>query len=153
MNNQLITLLCDDDVVLFEKDTFKISRLKELLSKDLSIKLNKLNYNQQTKSAEDYIFSSFSKASIGQDCIKVNEIQFQSVVYCQILRIGGKGWQKGNLKIQVSQQTNITIDRRRYENNFAFQPDIYLEFCPDEPEEPESPLDDIRLRLNKTLVD
>ncbi|MCJ8280753.1 MAG: hypothetical protein MJK14_12890, partial [Rivularia sp. ALOHA_DT_140] len=29
-NNISITLDCDDDVVSFEKDTFKVSRLKEL---------------------------------------------------------------------------------------------------------------------------
>ncbi|MBD1861183.1 MULTISPECIES: KGK domain-containing protein [Trichocoleus] len=42
-------------------------------------------------------------------------------VSCEILRLGDKSWQKGKIKIRVS-----------------------VEFCPDEPEITESPLDDIR---------
>jgi len=58
---------------------------------------------------------------------------------CEILSIGGGGWQKGNLRIKFT-----------------------LEFCPDEPEvrqaiqsnelesnQSESPLDDIRRMINK----
>ncbi|HEY9690821.1 MAG TPA: KGK domain-containing protein [Oculatellaceae cyanobacterium] len=58
---------------------------------------------------------------------------------CEVLKIGGKGWKKGKMKIRVS-----------------------LEFCPDEPEDtetpenpqpetnqPESPLDDLRRMINE----
>ncbi|NEU72786.1 KGK domain protein [Hassallia byssoidea VB512170] len=50
---------------------------------------------------------------------------------CEILKIGAKGWQKGKIKIRVS-----------------------VEFCPDEPEitEPESPLDDIRRKINEVSI-
>jgi hypothetical protein len=49
-------------------------------------------------------------------------------VDCEILKPGAKGWQKGKIRIRVS-----------------------IEFCPDQPEisQPESPLDDIRQRINK----
>jgi hypothetical protein len=58
---------------------------------------------------------------------------------CEILRVGGKGWQKGKMRIRLT-----------------------LEFCPDEPavedppasnkpesREPESPLDDIRRMIKE----
>jgi len=58
---------------------------------------------------------------------------------CEILKIGAKGWQKGKVKIRIS-----------------------LEFCPEEPEDtetpennqpetnaPESPLDDLRRMINE----
>ena len=36
--NISINLDCDNDVVLFEKDTFKVSRLKELMIRETKIK-------------------------------------------------------------------------------------------------------------------
>ena len=38
--NISISLDCDDDVVLFEKDTFKVSRLKELTMREVRKKFN-----------------------------------------------------------------------------------------------------------------
>ncbi|MBW4568123.1 MAG: KGK domain protein [Tolypothrix carrinoi HA7290-LM1] len=54
---------------------------------------------------------------------------------CEVLKVGGKGWQQGKIKIKVT-----------------------IEFCPDEPEikerpqitEPESPLEDIRRMANES---
>jgi hypothetical protein len=136
MNNNFTPLTCDDDVILFEKDTFKISRLKELLATDMNNKLYQKTHNGQYS-----VINSFSKASIGQESIKVSEIQFHFLKSCQILRIGGKGWQKGKLKIQVSKSIiNDNLDK------------VYLEFCPDEPDEPESPLDDIRKMISDTAI-
>ena len=86
------------------------------------------------------------------DVLKADGLQFNTSVYnhktrgidekdwfgdgmdCEILKIGAKGWQKGKIKIRVS-----------------------VEFCSDEPEiketpqitEPESPLDDIRRKINE----
>ncbi|AFZ13814.1 KGK family protein [Crinalium epipsammum PCC 9333] len=64
---------------------------------------------------------------------------FERACDCEILKPGSKGWKKGRVKIRIS-----------------------LEFCPDEPEdtetpennqpetnEPESPLDDLRRMINE----
>jgi hypothetical protein len=53
---------------------------------------------------------------------------FQEGIECEILKVGNNDWQQGKVRIKVA-----------------------LEFCPDEPEmtELESPLDDIRRRLNE----
>lgn len=75
----------------------------------------------------------FSHVSIGAVPVKLNEIKFNSLIDCEILKIGGKGWQKGKLKIQIC----ISPDNSGLD-------EVYLEFCPDEPNEPVSSLDDIR---------
>ncbi len=139
MNNKFTPLDCNDDVILFEKDTFKVSRLKELLYTEITNKLSKHLYNYQTKNPEVSILGSFCQVSIGQEHIQLNEIQVHSIKACQILQVGGKSWQKGNLKIQVNQSIV---------NNQLI---VYLEFCSDKPDEPESPLDEIRqMILNQT---
>lgn len=50
-----------------------------------------------------------------------NTLWFKEGINAEILRVNSKGWQKGKIKIKVT-----------------------VEFEPDEPEQPESPLDDIR---------
>ncbi len=55
------------------------------------------------------------------------------VVSCQLLQVNGKGWQKGKLNIE------ICISPIKSEDN-----KVNLEFFPEQPIKPESPLDDIR---------
>jgi hypothetical protein len=136
VSNRFIPLDCDDDVVLLEKDTFKISRLKELVKREIRKKLQYMIYNSQTQMPGGYIPGFLSAINVGEERIQFREITFNSFKNCQILQIAGKGWQKGKLKIQISIDPN---DENRDK--------IYLEFCPDEPNEPESPLDDIRKRI------
>ncbi|MFM7364970.1 MAG: KGK domain-containing protein [Cuspidothrix sp.] len=50
--------------------------------------------------------------------------------------MGGKGWEKGKIKIKIS----ISL-KNRY-NDY-----VEIEFCPNEPEKLESPLDDLRKKL------
>ncbi|MEH2176208.1 KGK domain-containing protein [Nostoc sp.] len=75
----------------------------------------------------------FQQLSFSQETIKIDEIKFNLVTDCQILKIKGKGWQKGKLEIQIY-ISNTTKDKYK----------LCLKFCPDEQDEPESPLDDIR---------
>lgn len=135
MNNKFTPLVCDDDVILFEKDTFKISRLKELIYTDINNKLlNQSIYDPKTRQPQGPVYNSFLQISIGQERLELSEIELNSSIKaCQILRVGGKCWQKGKLKIQVIKSIN-----NQKQNT------VYLEFCPDEPDEHESPLDDLR---------
>ncbi len=48
-------------------------------------------------------------------------------IECEVLRLGAKEWHKGKLRIN-------------------------LEFCPNQPSEPESPLDDIRQTLKQAEI-
>ena len=132
MNSKFTPLDCDD-VILLERDTFTVGRFKELSNHEIKRKLNYLIYDQNNKQQGTNIKYFFSCISLSGQDISLSEIQFNSIKDCQILKIGGKGWQKGKLKINVCISPN------------ARNPDkVCLEFCPDEQIEPESPLDDIR---------
>ncbi|MBN3881539.1 MAG: KGK family protein [Nostoc sp. JL34] len=134
MNKKFTPLVCDDDVLLFEKDTFKISRFKELISTDINNKLSQSIHDHQTRQPQRSVDSSFLQISIGQERLELNEIEFKSSIKaCQILRVGGKAWQKGKLKIQIIKSI---INQK--------PATVCLEFCPDEPDEHESPLNDLR---------
>lgn len=140
MNNEHTWLICNnDDVILFEKDTFKVSRLRDLIKTEITNKFNQCIYNQETQAVGISLNSLFSKVSANQDNIQINEIQIHSIKVCQILRIDGKGWQKGNLKILVNKSI--------VDNNLK----VYLEFSADKSNEPESPLDDIRKIMNTSI--
>ena len=138
MNSKFILLNCDDDVVLLEKDTFKVSRLKELCLQEIGNKFYRNIYNSQTKQPGLTIASFFNDISFGGESISFSEIQFISVKDCQLLKIGGKGWQKGKLKIQICRASSKGSHHK-----------VCLEFCPDEPIEQESPLDDLRKLVEK----
>ena len=134
MNGKLIPLDCDDDVVLFEKDTFKVGRLKELAIREIRKKLSNHIYKDSAPDKRgDYIPAFLNHIFMSEQRLEFSEVQYNSFKNCQILKIGGKGWQKGQLNIKICIKVN------------GNQPDkVCLEFYADEPDEPESPLDDIR---------
>ncbi|MDZ7954335.1 KGK domain-containing protein [Nostoc sp. DedQUE09] len=140
MNNKFITLDCDDDVVLLQKDTFKVSRLKELVREEICRKWESHGaYDYSIQKANTSIYEFFKKISVSQQKLKIDEIRFNLIVDCQILKISGKGWHKGKLKIQI-EISNITTNKYK----------LCFEFCPDEASESESPLDDIRKMIQAT---
>lgn len=134
MSDRFIPLDCDDDVVLLEKDTFKVSRLKELVIQQIVNKLNFCIYDSNTKQSGNRLYSFFSSIPVAEESILFNEVQFIAIKDCQLLKLSGRCWQKGKLKIQICWQT--PLHKTKIEIN--------LEFCPNEPIAPESPLDDIR---------
>jgi hypothetical protein len=134
MSDRFIPLDCNDDVVLLEKDTFKISRLKELAIQKIVYKLNFCSYDLNTKQSGNHLYYFFSSIPIAEESILFNEVQFVSIKDCQLLKLSGKGWQKGKIKIQICWLAPLG-DKKI---------EINLEFCPDEPIASESPLDDIR---------
>lgn len=138
MNPKFITLDCDDDVVMLEKDTFTLGRLKELSYQEIRKKLDYSTYDRNTRQAGNDIYSCFQEFFLAGQNIKFSEIQFNFIKDCQILKIGGKGWQKGKLRINIC----ISTQGRNSDK-------VCLEFCPDEAIEHESPLDDIRKLVEK----
>ncbi|MEH1855228.1 MAG: KGK domain-containing protein [Nostoc sp.] len=140
MKNKFITLDCDD-VVLLEKDTFKVSRLKELVQEQIYSKWERhsASYLYSVQNANTQISEFFKQLSISQETIKIDEVKLNLVIDCEILKISGRGWQKGKLKIKIY-ISNVTTDKYR----------LYLEFYPDESAKPESSLDDIRKMIQAT---
>jgi hypothetical protein len=133
MHNTFEPLNGDDDVILLDKDTFTVSRFKELATKEIANKFNTKTNNNQ------YVFTSdFFTVSIGNETqVQLNDIQWRNLsIDCQILKVGSKGWQKGKLRIKV----DTKLLSWSHDNKIQ----VCLEFCPDEPTVPESPLDDLR---------
>ncbi|MBW4563163.1 MAG: hypothetical protein KME32_18840 [Mojavia pulchra JT2-VF2] len=137
MNNNFTPLNCDDDIILIATDSFTVSRLKELVIKGIRQK-QPLSGNNTTLRT-DLLISHFQNFKIYERDIYLNEIKFQILEKCQLLKIGTKGWQAGEIIITLS----ISPNGKKKD-------DVYLEFCPDEPIEPESPLDDIRKMIQAT---
>ncbi|MEA5593617.1 KGK domain-containing protein [Rivularia sp. UHCC 0363] len=131
--NVSISLDCDDDVVLFEKDTFKVSRLKELTIREVRKKIIIQIHDSTNKSGREGIKSFLKTITIGEENLTFNYIQFETIKDCQILQVNGKGWQKGKLNIEIC----ISPDTNKPDK-------VNLEFFPEQPIKPESPLDDIR---------
>lgn len=130
------TLDCGTDILLIQKDTFTINRFKELMINTLTEKLNR----GASYSINSIFFNLFSDCSIGEVSIRVFESKWifpAQGIDCHLLKIGSQGWQKGKLRIEAS--LSCTISHRYYSVEI-----IKLEFCPDEPAEPKSILDDIR---------
>mgnify|MGYP000518823907 CR=1 FL=1 len=116
-SNEVVTVENYHQIVI-SHSTFRVGELTEALMQDLS---------------------SFVTADYGgkqKECLEKG--WFEDSINCEILRLGGKNWQKGKVRIKVT-----------------------LEFCPDEPEieeilgnnqseinQTESPLDDIRQMMH-----
>jgi hypothetical protein len=132
MKNKFIPLDCGDDVVLFEKDTFKVSRLRELVIRQIIYKWRQEICTYKTQLAENSVGSLFGSISAGDESIPFSEVQLNAVKNCQVLKIGGEGWQKGKLKIRISIYPNSSKV-----NN------LYLEFYPDESIETDLPVNNI----------
>lgn len=129
------TLDGDDDVLLFNQATFTVRRFKEIASS----KFNKImvqtyvaEKNQHLKAIIDWMrelcINEETKISGGN----INWKSTQEGIDCEVLKVGSKGWQKGKVQIEV----NKNIDSQETQTS--------VKFCPDEPLEPKSPLDDIR---------
>lgn len=150
MNNIFQVLDNDTDVVLFEKDAYTVVRLKELIHNNFGEKLHtQLSNGYQT------VASLIQSVSISEASFKVEDITWKSSsagIRCQILRVGSRGWEIGRLRIITS--TGITKDNHIGAHKVSSSPkvkiQVIIEFCPDEPLEPESPLEDIRKMMQAT---
>jgi hypothetical protein len=128
------TLECDDDVLSFNKDTFTVARFQELAREDF---YNKFQLYFTINNSNSSMISTFNKLSLGAVKCQLDELNWNTTIQnFQILRIGSNGWQKGKLRIQICINLISPLDRNKVQ--------VFLEFCPDELTEPESPLDDLR---------
>lgn len=126
----------DDDVLLLGKATFTVRRLKELAASKLS-EILRIDRIQSTKHCPGItIINWMNELRLNEETIipggDINWNSPQEGIDCEILKIGSKGWQKGKLKIEVNRSFH------------SGQTQTSIKFCPDEPPEQKSPLDDIR---------
>lgn len=141
MNSKFTPVDCDD-VIMLERETFKVSRLKQLVKEGIKNKLSNYIYDSQNNQRTHYnVNTLFTGIAVIGEYINFSNIQFNSVKECQILKIGGR-WQKGKLKMNIHISPNG--------NNLD---PVTLEFYPDTSNEQESPLGDIGKLLEKSRVE
>lgn len=113
----------DKDVLLINGEAFIVIGFKRLIEEDL---IKKFDYVKHQKAIR-----------LGKTVVGIDQITWNSRpegISAELLTIGSKEWQKGKIRIKSS----IKIET----NHVDAQVDI--EFSPDEPPKPESPLDDLR---------
>lgn len=155
---------CDDDIVMLEKDTFTVARLKELLSHNLKEYIEKTGQQigrdgrqRNIAIAHDKNVASISyllyqlcwlpitDKSLKLDLSNILLIFPPNGIECKLLELESRKWIEGKMRIQCNLQINAY--------NSA-EVKLELEFSPDESnltEESvnEERLDDLRSKLNQ----
>jgi hypothetical protein len=149
-DNFKILDLNDEDVLYFSDDSlFKFGYFKNKMKSDMQTKAT----NQRTI---NFISNQFTNWSINNfhGC-QVNDITIKLLLpsdakECEILRLGYQRWQKGKLLVEVDLNYSAVSDEPNNQPQWEIQ-EINFYFKPDEPEipQPESPLDDLRQRINQ----
>jgi KGK domain len=121
MKNKFILLESGDDVIFFEKDTFKVSKLRELVIREIINKWHQKICQYKNQTSDVSVGSLFGNINARDESILVSEVKLNAVKDCQILQ-SGKNLQKGKLEIRVSIYPNS-----HKSNN------VCLEFYPDQP--------------------
>ncbi|MEH2242046.1 KGK domain-containing protein [Nostoc sp.] len=127
MKNKFISLECGDDVIIFNKDTFKVSKLRELIIREVINNWRQEVCKYKTQILDASVGNLFSNIRARDESIPVSEFKLNAVKDCQFIQ-SGKNLQKGKLEIRISIYPNS-----HKQNN------VCLEFYPDEPIEIKSP--------------
>ncbi|MBN3893888.1 MAG: hypothetical protein HWQ41_00845 [Nostoc sp. NOS(2021)] len=146
--NKICQLLdFDADVLLFNKDTYIVSRFKELISQNF---IHKFRTKLHDNHGDFSVSGIFHKLCINEVNFQVEDITWQSStegINCQVFRVGSTGWQSGKLRIKASTEIiSPFMQREAGKLNIT----VVLEFYPDNPNESESPLDDLRKIIQAT---
>ena len=96
MSDNFQLLKSDDDILLFEKDTFTVGRFKELCLESIKAKV----YSKVEQNRWFVIFSILNAGFIVDKKVQtgLNSSKWESVseeIECQLLKPGNSGWQKG----------------------------------------------------------
>lgn len=119
----------DDDVISFSEEMIKISKFKQALDWSKQKMIDSFVESLESQGIKGVqIYEGVSWGRGGTRMQSANYKWSSEGKNCEILKIGSKGWQKGKFRVKIS-----------------------LEFEPEEPEikEPESPLDDLRRKINE----
>lgn len=151
MSELFVKLEQDDDIVMLGKDTFTVSRLKELMAENMKSRLfqKDLDYKQ------DYVVLASSlcnnlKITDKSIELKLNEMRLvfpPKGIDCQLLKLQSGKWISGKIRFQV----DANRDQKTLITELEFAPD---EIISNETEEQQNAnsnenLDEIRAKLNQ----
>ncbi|CAD5975459.1 hypothetical protein PCC9214_04127 [Planktothrix tepida] len=158
MSELFVKLEQDDDIVMLGKDTFTVSRLKELVDENMKSKL--FAYNNVIANTNFAVVDFLCRnLKITDKSIELNLEEFRLVfpldgIDCQLLKLESRYWISGKIRFQVN------ADYKRDDLNTRKKiVNIELEFAPDEIISNETQeqknansnenLDEIRAKLNQ----
>ncbi|MBD2292634.1 KGK domain protein [Anabaena sphaerica FACHB-251] len=131
----------EDDAISCGSAMFKMQKLKEKINNLFNKSKLGEELTNSFKSENLYLnIPAINRQHIGKKGVITGSLDrilyekwIDEGIPCEILKLRSEGWQKGKVKINL---------------------EISIEFIPDEPEieeikEPESPLDDLRRKLNE----
>ncbi|MEB3277803.1 MAG: KGK domain-containing protein [Lyngbya sp.] len=148
-NDGFQPLTCDEDVLLFGKDTFTVGKFRRLVLEIIKGKVYDYESTRKTYTILSEINTGFRVDSkVGFGLLNSRWRFCTQEVECQLLGVGYSGWKKGKLRIN----TDINLCPQDYiASSYSYGPrnpetiiKMDLEFCPDEPNEYQSPLDKLR---------
>jgi len=151
MNDKFQPLDRDDDVLLFDNNnTFTVGKFKDLMSKQFQENVlisyqKRPAYRGGRHEERTDIKSDLSTIPFDSGSFICSEIQWRCIkaVNCKLLKVGSRGWQEGKLTVRAK-VVNSYYETDDYKNSNKAALDICIEFSPALPNEPISPLDDIR---------
>lgn len=138
MSEEFYRLSEDDDVLLFDSDTFTVAKLKDLIKNEMKVRFlekfiaQKINDLQYVIKRELFHIKSLPSGPSGSWWL--TEIQLNSFPReCKLLKVGSQGWEKGKIRILTYIE----------EEEVPAVIEVNLEFCPDKPDESLSILDEL----------
>lgn len=149
MNSQFKPIDVDfseEDIISVDNKLFEIKQFKEEsksgLQKILSNNVVYLNSHPSSqKSLRELLCIRLTVVEVGQAKITGNLSWESETIDGKVLRLGSKNWQKVKLRFRIV----CTRYQQSHNNDKYFSPqEVFIEYCRDEPEVPESPLDEMR---------
>jgi len=151
MSESFVKLEQDDDIVLLDKDTFTVSRLKELTAENMWSRL----FGQPSLASSLCQKLKITDKSIDLDLEEIRLVFPPKGIDCQLLKLQSGKWISGKIRFQVDVDHRY-IPETGVRNKRVI---IELEFAPDEiisneAEEKQNinsseNLDEIRAKLNQ----
>lgn len=124
MTESFIKLEQDDDIVMLGKDTFTVSRLKELITENMNVKLSSSNISH----LQGFLCESLTITDKSIQ-LKLNEIRLvfpPNGTECQLLQLKSGQWISGKIRFQAD--ADHIYSQGGYSNRLI----IEAEFAPDE---------------------
>ncbi|MBE9141834.1 KGK domain-containing protein [Planktothrix mougeotii] len=151
MSELFVKLEQDDDIVMLGKDTFTVSRLKELMAENMRSKL----FGQPSLASSLCQNLKITDKSIDLDLHEITLVFPPKGIGCQLLKLQSGKWISGKIRFQIDVDYRYIPQNRGYNNKVI----TALEFAPDEitsneTEEQQNSnsnenLDEIRAKLNQ----
>ncbi|WP_395649226.1 KGK domain-containing protein [Planktothrix agardhii] len=152
MTESFIKLEQDNDIVMLDKDTFTVSRLKELMTENMRIRLFEKHPNPNIHAVLSPILCEGLKITDKSTTLNLEQIRLVFPLqgkYCQLLKLKSGQWISGKIRFQVDVNSHYKQKTVNVELEFAADEIISNEEEEQQNINSDNSLDEIRSRLNE----